>query len=98
MLARKTNKSEELIFLGPNGLKPSEGKIGMKKSLPIISPKASTKISSIKNIHKPTKKENKVIPSGLASVSSIPSINSYTKLDIGTRRSKSKLLISHLSC
>lgn len=48
MISKKINKSEELIFLGPNYLKITESKPAIKKSLPLVSPKASSKITSIK--------------------------------------------------
>jgi hypothetical protein len=48
MISKKINKSEELIFLGPNYLKITESKPAIKKSLPLVSPKGSSKITSIK--------------------------------------------------
>ena len=98
MFSKKFNKSEELIFLGPNFLKIPEGKLTLKKSLPVLSPKASSKITSVKNLHKPAKKENKMLSQNIVSMSSIPEIKSNHKIEAGgNKRSKSKVITSHLS-
>ena len=57
MISKKINKSEELIFLGPNYLKITESKPSVKKSLPLVSPKGSSKITSVKLVHKTDKKD-----------------------------------------
>lgn len=98
MFSKKINKSEEYILLATRGCKVPEGKIALKKSLPLISPKASAKITSGKNLFKPGKKENKVLSQNIASVSSIPELKSITRLERPEKRSKSRVIISHLSC